>query len=248
MTLAQLPELDFEAMTAEEVLLWAYGEFGDRMCLTCSWQRQSSVLVHMISELGLDIPVVELDTELFFRETYETRERLIARYGLKLVRPELQSVAEQHLTEGQNLWERDPDRCCSIRKVQPLERALEPFDAWVSGIRREQALTRADARKVEWSKRFGVWKINPIVDWDAKRAQAYVVVNEIPYNPLHDIGYPSIGCIPCTRPVRRGEDERAGRWSGADKIECGIHGLAEARAGTRLEPVETALNPEKGTN
>jgi phosphoadenosine phosphosulfate reductase len=219
----RLPELDFEAMTAEDLLRWAYGEFGDRMCLTCSWQRQSSVLVHMVSELGLDIPVVELDTQLFFRETYETRDRLVGRYGLTLIRPELLSVAEQHLREGRNLWERDPDRCCHIRKVEPLERALEPYDAWISGIRREQALTRADAQKVERSERFGVWKINPIVDWDAKLVQAYIVVNEIPYNPLHDMGYPSIGCIPCTRPVERGEDERAGRWSGADKIECGIH-------------------------
>ena len=224
MATTSLPDLDFEAMTAEELLTWAYGEFGDRLCLTCSWQRQSSVLVHMISELGLAIPVIELDTQLFFRETYETRDRLVERYGLELIRPEVTSVAEQHLREGQNLWERDPDRCCHIRKVEPLERALEPYGAWTSGIRREQALTRADARKVEWSERFGIWKISPIVDWDAKRVQAYVVVNEIPYNPLHDMGYPSIGCIPCTRPVLRGEDERAGRWSNADKIECGIHG------------------------
>jgi phosphoadenosine phosphosulfate reductase len=221
---SSLPELDFEAMTAEEVLTWAHGEFGERLCLTCSWQRQSSVLVHMVAELGLDVPVIELNTQLFFRETYETRDRLVERYTLRLIEPEMLSVAEQHLREGQNLWERDPDRCCQIRKVDPLERALEPFDAWISGIRREQALTRADAQKVEWSERFGVWKVNPIVDWDAKRVHAYVVVNEIPYNPLHDMGYPSIGCIPCTRPVRRGEDERAGRWAGADKIECGLHG------------------------
>jgi phosphoadenosine phosphosulfate reductase len=223
LAIVRLPELDYEAMTAEELLRFAYGELGERMCLTCSWQKQSSVLVHMISELGLEIPVVELDTELFFRETYETRDRLVERYGLTLVRPEVLSVAEQHRREGGNLWERDPDRCCHIRKVEPLERALAPYDGWVSGIRREQALTRADAQKLEWSERYEVWKINPLVDWDAKRIQAYIAVNEIPYNPLHDLGYPSIGCIPCTRPVERGEDERAGRWAGADKIECGIH-------------------------
>jgi phosphoadenosine phosphosulfate reductase len=232
MPTVHLPDLDFEAMTAEDLLRWGYGEFGDRMCLTCSWQRQSSVLVHMISELQLDIPVIELNTQLFFKETYETRDKLVERYGLELLQPEVISVAEQHLREGQNLWERDPDRCCRIRKVEPLEHALEPYDAWVSGIRREQALTRADARKVEWSERFGVWKVNPIVDWDAKRVQAYILVNEIPYNPLHDMGYPSIGCIPCTRPVRRGEDERAGRWANADKIECGIHGNASPGEGT----------------
>ena len=144
----QLPELDFEAMSAEDVLAWAYAEFGDRLCLTCSWQKQSSVLVHMVSELGLDVPVIELDTALFFAETYETRERLVERYGLKLIRPSVLSVAEQHREEGPNLWERDPDRCCHIRKVEPLERALEPYDAWISGIRREQSLTRKDAQKV----------------------------------------------------------------------------------------------------
>jgi phosphoadenosine phosphosulfate reductase len=210
-------------MTAEDVLVWAYEQFGDRMCLTCSWQKQSSVLVHMVSELGLDIPIVELDTQLFFRETYETRERLVERYGLDLIRPDVISVAEQHKQEGPNLWENDPDRCCHIRKVEPLVQALEPFDAWISGIRREQSLTRADAQRVEWSERYGVWKLQPLVDWDAKRVNAYILVNEIPYNPLHDAGYPSIGCMPCTRPVVKGEDERAGRWADSDKIECGIH-------------------------
>jgi phosphoadenosine phosphosulfate reductase len=210
-------------MTAEDVLLWGYEQFGARMCLTCSWQKQSSVLVHMVSELGLDIPIVELDTQLFFRETYETRERLVERYGLELIRPDVISVAEQHKQEGPNLWENDPDRCCHIRKVEPLVQALEPFDSWISGIRREQSLTRADAQRVEWSERYGVWKVQPLVDWDAKRVNAYIAVNEIPYNPLHDAGYPSIGCMPCTRPVVTGEDERAGRWADSDKIECGIH-------------------------
>jgi phosphoadenosine phosphosulfate reductase len=217
------PPRDLEARSAEDVLRWAYDEFGDRLCLTCSWQRQSSVLVHMVSELGLDIPVVELDTQLLFPETYATRDALVERYGLQLIRPRVLPVAEQHKVEGPNLWERDPDRCCHIRKVEPLERALEPYDAWITGIRREQSLTRADARKVEWSDRYHVWKIQPIVDWDAKRVDAYCLVNEVPVNPLHSAGYPSIGCMPCTRPVETGEDERAGRWQDSDKIECGIH-------------------------
>jgi phosphoadenosine phosphosulfate reductase len=226
------PPPDLEAMSAEDILRWASSEFGDRLCLTCSWQRQSSVLVHMVAELGLDVPVVELDTQLFFRETYETRDRLVERYGLELVRPELISVAEQHRREGPNLWERDPDRCCHVRKVEPLERALAGYDAWITGIRREQSPTRAGAQKVEWSERYGVWKIQPLADWDAKRVQAYIHVNEIPYNPLHDQGYPSIGCIPCTRPVEAGEDERAGRWAGSDKLECGIHG--DGRPGSEV--------------
>ena len=217
----QLPDVD--ALSAEELLSWAYAEFGKRMCLTCSWQRQSSALVHMVSELGLDIPVVELDTQLFFKETYETRDRLVERYGLTLERPEVITVARQAIEEGPNLWETNPDRCCHIRKVEPLERALAGYDAWITGIRREQSPSRAGAQKVEWSERYGVWKIQPLVDWNAKRVEAYIHVNEIPYNPLHDAGYPSIGCIPCTRPVREGEEERAGRWAGSDKLECGIH-------------------------
>jgi phosphoadenosine phosphosulfate reductase len=225
-----LPELDFEAMSAESLLEWAADAFGDRVCLTCSWQKQSSVLVHMVSDLGLDLPVLELDTQLFFKETYETRDRLVERYGLSLGRPELISVAEQHRREGPNLWERDPDRCCHIRKVEPLERALEPYTAWVSGIRRDQSPSRAETPKIQWSERYGVWKLHPLADWDEKRVWAYITVNEIPYNPLHEVGYRSIGCIPCTRPTRPDEEERAGRWAGSDKLECGIH-LDESRQG-----------------
>src|SRR3954453_6939836 len=144
-------------MTAEEALLWAYEQFGDRMCLTCSWQRQSSVLVHMVfGELGLNIPVVELDTQLFFKETYETRDRLVERYGLTLERPEVISVAQQATQGGPNLGEREPDRCCHIRKVEPLERALAPYDAWITGIRREQAATRAGRQTIERLEGYGV--------------------------------------------------------------------------------------------
>jgi phosphoadenosine phosphosulfate reductase len=218
-----LPELDFEAMTAEDVLQWAYGEYGRKLVLTCSWQKQSSVLVHMVSELGIDVDVVELDTHLFFRESYETRERLVERYGLKLIRPDIITVAEQHRREGANLWERDPDRCCHIRKVEPLLTALEPYDAWVSGIRRDQSPSRAGTPKVQWSERYGVWKVHPLADWDEKRVWAYIAINDIPSNPLHEAGYRSIGCMPCTRPIREDEEERAGRWAGSDKLECGIH-------------------------
>jgi phosphoadenosine phosphosulfate reductase len=223
MSSLSLTEPQIEAMPAEEVLRWAYDAFGDRLCLTCSWQKQSSVLVHLVSELGLGIDVIELDTHLFFKETYETREALVARYGLNLIRPEIITVAEQHNHEGPNLWESDPDRCCHIRKVEPLIRALDPYDAWISGIRRDQSPSRANARKVERSERYGVWKIQPLADWDDDWVWSYIVANDIPYNPLHDAGYRSIGCIPCTRPIRPDEEERAGRWAGSDKLECGIH-------------------------
>ena len=214
---------DVEAMSAEEVLLWGYETFGAKLCLTCSWQKQSSVLVHMVGELGLDVPVIELDTGLFFAETYATRERLVARYGLELIRPDVMTIAEQHKLEGPNLWERDPDRCCHVRKVEPLLKALDPYEAWISGIRRDQSPSRAETPKLEWSETYGVWKVHPLADWDEKRVWAYIQVNEIPYNPLHDVGYRSIGCIPCTRPVAPDEEERAGRWAGSDKLECGIH-------------------------
>jgi phosphoadenosine phosphosulfate reductase len=222
-TSLSLTSREAEALTAEELIVACHEQFGGKLCLTCSWQKQSSVLVHMVAELGLDIDVVELDTHLFFRETYETRDRLVERYGLNLLRPEIPTVAEQHRREGPNLWERDPDRCCHIRKVEPLLQALEPYDAWISGIRREQSPSRAKTPKLEWSDRYVVWKVHPLAEWDEKRVWAYINVNEIPYNPLHEAGYRSIGCIPCTRPIAPGEEERAGRWAGSDKLECGIH-------------------------
>ena len=214
---------ELEAMSAEELLAWASNEFGDGLCLTCSWQKQSSVLVHMIAGLERVPAVVELDTHLFFRESYDTRDRLVERYGLELLRPHIPSIAEQHRHEGPNLWERDPDRCCHVRKVEPLVEALEPYDAWISGIRRDQSPSRAGIAKVQWSERYQLWKIHPLADWDEKRVWAYIVANDIPYNPLHDVGYRSIGCIPCTRPTRPEEEERAGRWAGSDKLECGLH-------------------------
>jgi phosphoadenosine phosphosulfate reductase len=222
-----LTDAEVDAMAAEEVLRWASEEWSEKLCLTCSWQKQSSVLVHMASELELDVDVIELDTHLFFKESYETRERLVERYGLSLVVPDVVGVAEQHRREGPNLWERDPDRCCHIRKVEPLIRALEPYEAWVSGIRRDQSPSRAGARKLDRSERYGVWKVQPLADWSEDDVWRYIVGNDIPYNPLHDVGYRSIGCVPCTRPTRPDEEERAGRWAGSDKLECGIHPEAE---------------------
>jgi phosphoadenosine phosphosulfate reductase len=215
---------ELESLTATELIRWAHAEFGERLCLTCSWQKQSSVLVHMVlAELGLEMDMVELDTHLFFRESYQTRERLVERYGLTLIRPEIITVAEQHAKEGPNLWETDPDRCCHIRKVEPLIAALGPYDAWISGIRRDQSPSRAGIPKVVWSERYGVWKIHPLADWEESDVWGYVMRNDVPYNPLHDAGYRSIGCIPCTRPTQPDEEERAGRWAGSDKLECGLH-------------------------
>ncbi len=214
----------FEPLPAEDVLAWAADRFAGRIVLTCSWQLQSSVLLHMLSTMGADVRVVELDTGLLFPETYATRDALIARYGVQVERiAPRRTVEEQAQDEGPELWGREPDRCCGLRKVEPLERALTGMDAWITGIRRAQSPTRAGARKVQLDARRGVVKIQPLVDWDDERVRGYLYANDVPYNPMHDRGYPSIGCMPCTRAVAEGEDARAGRWAGTGKTECGLH-------------------------
>ena len=218
--------LELEPLQAEDILHWAAERFGEQFCLTCSWQRQSSVLVHMLSELGLRIDVIELDTELFFRETYETRARLVERYDLNVVRPGIISVAEQHLQEGPNLWERDPDRCCHIRKVEPLSRALKGLAGWVTGMRREQSVTRSDLKAIERDElNGGIFKINPLLGWSEEQLVSYTETNHLPKNRLYSQGYRSIGCAPCTRSVKPGEDARAGRWwwENPENKECGLH-------------------------
>ena len=216
---------EFEDRSAEHVLEWAAERFGERVVLTCSWQKQSSVLVDMISRVAPGMRVVEFDTGILFPETYETREKLIARYPVRFERlePEL-TLAEQAARHGDRLWERDPDACCGIRKVAPLRRALEDSDAWVTGIRREQSTTRRNARKIDLDERRGVVKVQPLADWTSRDVWRYIWRHGIPYNPLHDHGYPSIGCIPCTTPADGSpSDERAGRWRGTGKVECGLH-------------------------
>lgn len=213
-----------EGAAAEDVLAWAVERFAGRAVLTCSWQQQSSVLIHMTRPHADAVRIADLDTELLFPETYATRDRLVERYGLTLetFRAE-QTPAEQEATLGPALWERDPDRCCFLRKVLPLERALAGSDAWITGIRRAQSATRADARPVEWDEARGVVKVQPLVAWSDEDVKGYLFAHDIPYNPLHDQGYPSIGCMPCTRPVAPGDDPRSGRWAGTGKTECGLH-------------------------
>ena len=216
---------ELESQSAERVLERAAELFGERILLTCSWQKQSSVLVHMISEVAPGMRVVEFDTGLLFPETYDVRDRLISRYPINFERIEPQlTVEEQAVEHGDRLWERDPDACCGIRKVAPLEQALEGMDAWVTGIRREQSTTRQNARKIELDERRGVVKVQPLADWTSRDVWRYIWRHSIPYNTLHDHGYPSIGCIPCTASVNgQSADERSGRWRGTGKIECGLH-------------------------
>jgi phosphoadenylyl-sulfate reductase (thioredoxin) len=185
---------------------------------------EGCVIVDLVARASLPVDLFTLDTELLFPETYDLWRRLEERYGttIRAVRPQ-HSVTEQARLEGPELWGRDPDRCCDLRKMQPLRATLASFDAWISAIRRDQTPERAAAPVVGWDGKFGLVKVNPLVQWTFGDVRAYVKRHDVPYNALHDQGYPSIGCMPCTTPVAPGEDPRAGRWRGREKKECGLH-------------------------
>jgi phosphoadenosine phosphosulfate reductase len=206
-----------------EVLRWAAGEFGDGLCIASS--MGDAVLPHLASAVLPGIPVLFLDTGYHFAETIGMRDAVAAMLPVtvRTILPR-QTVAEQDAEYGPKLHDRDPDRCCALRKVEPLARALEPYTAWASGVRRDESPTRADTRAVEWDPRRGMVKVNPMAYWTEADVDAYIAENGILVNPLAYDGYPSIGCAPCTRRVAPGDDPRAGRWSGSAKTECGLHG------------------------
>ena len=209
--------------------------FHPRLVLTCSWQKQSSVLVHMVSEIQPDVRVVEFDTGLLFRETYETRQKLIERYPVRFerIQPEL-TVEEQAAKHGDRLWERDPDallRACA--RWRRCGRRWTALDAWITGIRRDQSTTRESARKIEMDERRGVVKVQPLADWTSRDVWRYIWRHGIPYNPLHDHGYPSIGCVPCTASV----DERR-RTSGRAAGRAPARSSAASTATRRLQRVK----------
>ncbi|ATY83730.1 phosphoadenylyl-sulfate reductase [Kyrpidia spormannii] len=214
-----------EGCPPEEILEWALERFSPRIALACSFGVEDVVLVDMATRILPHVQIFYLDTGLLFPETYEVRDRVVDRYrpNLRRVTPQL-DLRQQAAEYGEALWTRDPNTCCRLRKVEPLRDVLAEQDAWVTGIRREQSPTRAGAKVVEVDRKFGLIKVNPLAGWDSRQVWNYVHTHEVPYNSLHDRGYPSIGCAPCTRPVRPGEDPRAGRWAGFDKTECGLHG------------------------
>jgi phosphoadenosine phosphosulfate reductase len=217
-----------EGLDAADAIAWALATFRPRLRFACSFQKTTSVTIDIVHRLsgGEDAGAgfFYLDTDLLFEETYNTRDALAARYGIEFERFAGIPLAEQELLYGDSLWARQPDACCGIRKVEPMRTALTGVDCWVSGIRREDSRTRAGAVKFGWDKRFGIWKLNPLADWTEAEIWDYVNEHEIPYNPLHDAGYPSIGCTHCTRPPGAGGDARSGRWADAHKTECGLHG------------------------
>jgi phosphoadenosine phosphosulfate reductase len=214
---------DLESCDPQAVLAWAVGQF-PRIVLACSFGAEDVVLVDMLLRTKPDAHIFYLDTGLHFKETYETRDRLERKYQTRFIQvlPKL-TLEQQEDQHGAQLWATNPDKCCAIRKVNPLTEVLGNYDAWITGIRRDQAPTRANAGKVEYDVKFGLAKINPLADWTNKQVWKYIQEENIPYNPLHDLNYPSIGCEPCTMPVKPGDDPRAGRWVGSSKIECGLH-------------------------
>ena len=218
-----------EGLGAADAIAWALETFRPRLRFAASFQKTSSVTIDIVSKLtaaaGGEAPnFFYLDTDVLFEETYTTRDALAARYGIEFQRFAGISLDEQAQLYGDSLWSRQPDACCGIRKVEPMRTALTGIDCWVSGIRREDSQTRAGAAKFGWDKRFGLWKLNPLADWTEAEVWDYINEHEIPYNPLHDAGFPSIGCTHCTRPPGATGDARSGRWADAHKTECGLHG------------------------
>lgn len=216
--------VEFESRSPQELLKWAIERFPN-ITLACSFGAEDVALADMVYKINPQVDIFYLDTDFHFKETYETRDRMKERYpGIRLVqvKPKL-TPEEQAEKYGDELWKKDPNACCNIRKVQPLTEILGKYDAWITGIRRDQAPTRANAKKVEYDSKFGLVKFNPLASWKWEDVWNYIRENDVVYNPLHDQNYPSIGCHYCTRPVKPGEDPRAGRWSGTDKTECGLH-------------------------
>jgi phosphoadenosine phosphosulfate reductase len=208
----------------EEVLAWAAERFAGRVVFATGFGAEGCVLIDMMARHRQAIDLVTLDTGLLFDETYALWRRLEERYGVVIAgRRPRQTVYEQAQAHGDRLWERDPDRCCALRKVEPLESLLFGREAWITAIRRDQTRARASARAVEHDPLHGLVKVNPLLSWSAAEVAEYVKRHDVPTNPLHERGYPSIGCAPCTSPVAPGEDPRSGRWRGREKKECGLH-------------------------
>jgi phosphoadenosine phosphosulfate reductase len=215
-----------ENWSPQRILAWAIEQYGSRLAFATAFGAEGCALIAMMSQIpGFDKAYLfNLETGYQFPETLELRERIQERYGLRvhLVSSD-ESVPEMEQRFGGTIYDKDPDQCCNIRKVVPLRKVIADYGAWVTAIRRDQSAARRDAPIVGWDSKFDLVKVNPLANWTSKQVWKYVIENDVPYNPLHDQGYASIGCWPCTRAVGAGEDDRAGRWSGMAKTECGLH-------------------------
>ena len=207
---------------AQDVIAWAAETFGSRLCITSS--MTDAVIIHLASQQVPDIDVLFLDTGYHFAETIGTRDAVQAVYPVNLINVTPPTTVEEQDAElGPRLYSRNPDLCCYLRKVVPLEQALGPYDAWLTGVRREETEARSDTGAVMWDPRREMIKVNPIVEWSQQEVDDYIAANNVLVNPLVDDGYPSIGCRTCTARVEHGADPRSGRWAGQGKTECGIH-------------------------
>jgi phosphoadenosine phosphosulfate reductase len=220
----------FQEATVGEVLSWFLNEFKGKIALSSSLGAEDQVLTEMVTGIDKEATVFTLDTGRLFPETYDLIHRTNTRYGIKIKAffPEASRVEEMVNNKGINLFYESIEnrkQCCHIRKIEPLKRAFKGLDVWICGLRREQSVTRHDMKLVEWDEANGLIKLNPLIEWTEKDVWDYINENKIPYNPLHDKGYPSIGCQPCTRAIMEGEDVRAGRWwwENPDTKECGLH-------------------------
>lgn len=213
-----------EGKPPQDVLRWAVARFHPRLTMATAFGAEGGCIIHMLAEIEPGVRIFNLDTGYQFPETLQMRERLKQRYGIavEMVQPDL-TVPEYEREHGGPLYVLRSDQCCHDRKIIPLRRALVGYDAWVSSIRKDQTEHRAKAGIVQWDPKFGLVKVNPLLTWTKKEVWGFIFKHHVPYNPLHDQNYPSIGCWPCTRPVGNGEDERAGRWAGSVKKECGLH-------------------------
>lgn len=213
-----------DGRSPQAVLKWAVAEFYPRLTMATAFGPEGNCIIHMLADIEPRVRVFNLDTGYQFRETLELRERIKERYGIavEMVQPDL-TVAEYEAEHGGPLYTHRPDQCCHDRKIVPLRRAIVGYDAWISAIRKDQTADRAHAEVVQWDAKFGLVKINPLLHWTKKDVWKFILDNDVPYNPLHDQGYPSVGCWPCTRAVQDGDDDRAGRWAGTMKKECGLH-------------------------
>jgi phosphoadenosine phosphosulfate reductase len=213
---------DLADVPARDVIAWATETFGERVCITSS--MSDAVIVHLAASVKPGMDVIFLDTGYHFSETIGTRDAVAATYPINLINvTPSRTVAEQDAQLGPRLYGRNPDLCCYLRKVVPLERALDPYDAWITGVRREETIARSDTGVVEWDARRAMIKVNPIASWSQEQVEAYIAANGVLVNPLVDDGYPSIGCATCTMRVEQGADPRSGRWVGTGKTECGLH-------------------------
>lgn len=213
-----------ESATPEEIIRWAVGRFGDKLTMATAFGPEGCLIIHWLAGIAPATYVFNLDTGYQFAETLDLRDRIEKRYGIGVVLEKPATTVEDYeRMHGGPIYRTDPDRCCGDRKLAIVSRVLVNFDAWMSGIRRDQSPDRAAAPIVGWDHKFGVVKISPLANWTKAKVWDAIVRDNVPYNPLHDKGYVSIGCSPCTRAVNSGEDERAGRWSGTAKTECGLH-------------------------